>query len=623
MYLRAVKNESALSSVAETVFERLVVQPGEPWARRWFIPYPYKIRKSELSFRTLSVLHPAAQWQIRAFYEHASPLILHYTSGAHFSIRHPVRVAKTYFVRSQISDLAKYKRGAVSSSQIDPYLRHSPSYFAYAGYNRLYKFFDSTELIDLEARFSKMWMLDVSKCFDSIYTHSISWAVKSKDFTKKNVGPRSFAELFDSVMQAANRGETNGIVIGPEVSRIFAEIILQEIDRRVETRLRTNHSLQAGLDYSIRRYVDDYFVFAGDELRAAMVCEALAGELWEFKLSVNESKLHKYSRPFLTPKSKTILAVSRLLNSFTQKFSAAPMGGETGRLEPKEVYRAERLALSFCNDVKVCCTENGCGYSEVSGYLISALKNRAAMIMANDDDQINRIGAPKFFNVLALLVRVLFFFYTVAPSVTASYRLCTGIIMIVRFAESRISGYSDSIKQVAFSCAVDVLRSSAREHAVDDFVDLESKNLLLAISDLGVDYQVPSSLLRKMFCESRHGRSYFSLTTLLFYVKDNPVYGEVRAWAEQVVSERMADLAGVDLNSEKALLAIDLIGCPYMPRARREIWAQALCQELGVSLAPGELPQLMADFEALPWFVNWKEVDLLNLLERKELHAVY
>lgn len=31
----------------------------------------------------------------------------------------------------------------------------------------------------------------------------------------------------------------------------------------------------------------------------------------------------------------------------------------------------------------------------------------------------------------------------------------------------------------------------------------------------------------------------------------------------------------------------------------------------------------MADFESMPWFIRWDEVDLLNLLERKELHAVY
>ncbi len=625
LYLRAVKNESASASPAEGLFEKLVKQPAPlVWKKSWFVPYPYKIRKSESSFRTLSVLHPAAQWQIRQFYEHAAPLILHYTSGAHFSIRFPVGVSKTYFLRSEVSDLAKFKRGAVSSSEVDVYLRHSPSYFAYAGYNRLYKFFDSNELIDLEARFSRMWMVDVSKCFDSIYTHSISWAVKSKAFTKKHLSDRSFPQLFDLVMQSANQGETNGIVIGPEVSRIFAEIILQEVDRRVETKLRTRHELELGVHYHVRRYVDDYFIFANKEEDALTVCEALTGELWEFKLSVNEAKAHKFSRPFLTPKSKTILAVSRLLNAFTRKFTVLPRGEETSRLEPKEIYRLDRLALSFCNDVKLCCTENGCGYGEVSSYLISALKNRAALLMANDSDQIGRIGPAIFSNALSLLVRVVFFFYTVAPSVTASYRLSTVLLMVVSFAEKNLGGFAESIKQLIYSLALNVLRSSSRAPAVDGFVDLETQNLLLAISEFGQNYRVPPDVLRAMFCRSRHGSSYFSLTTLMFYIKRDPRYDAERLWVESVVGSRLANLSEVNRQAEKALLAVDFIACPYIDRSVRESWASSLCSELSLPLlSPGELDDLMADFEALPWFIRWDEVDLLNLLERKELHSVY
>lgn len=624
LYLRAIKNETASPSPAEQIFEKLVKQSASVWKKSWFVPYPYKIRKNESAFRTLSLLHPAAQWQIRQFYEHAAPLILHYTSGAHFSIRFPANVSKTYFIRSHISDLARFKRGAVSSSEVDVYLRHSPSYFSYSGYNRLYKFFDSIELLELEARFSRMWTLDVSKCFDSIYTHSISWAVKSKLFTKKHLKQRSFAQLFDAVMQSANQGETNGIVIGPEVSRIFAEIILQEVDRRVETGLRTKDKLELGVHYHVRRYVDDYFVFANTDAIASTVYEALVGELWHFKLSINEAKVHKLSRPFLTPKSKTIVALSKLINSFTRKFASAPKADESNRLEPKEVYRPERLALSFCNDVKLCCTENGCGYGEVSGYLISALKNRAALLMANDAGQIERIGADKFFNALCLLVRVVFFFYTVAPSVTASYRLSTVLLMIVNFADKNLAGYAPSVKQLVYSLALDVLGSSSREPAVDEFVDLETQNLLLVLSELGEDYRVPSEVLAAMFCSSRHGDSYFSLTTLMFYMKRDPRYAAERAWAESRIGARLADLNEIELNAEKVLLALDFIGCPYIDRPVREGWAADLCKRLAVPLnSPAELADLMADFEALPWFIRWDEVDLLNLLERKELHSVY
>ena len=41
-------------------------------------------------------------------------------------------------------------------------------------------------------------------------------------------------------MQRLNYNETNGIVIGPEFSRIFAEIILQRVDKEVEKALYVN-----------------------------------------------------------------------------------------------------------------------------------------------------------------------------------------------------------------------------------------------------------------------------------------------------------------------------------------------------------------------------------------------
>ena len=58
-------------------------------------------------------------------------------------------------------------------------------------------------------------------------------------------------------MQLANYNETNGIVVGPEVSRIFEEVILQQIDLNVLSKLE-NSGLKYGVDFEVRRYVDDF-----------------------------------------------------------------------------------------------------------------------------------------------------------------------------------------------------------------------------------------------------------------------------------------------------------------------------------------------------------------------------
>ena len=67
-------------------------------------------------------------------------------------------------------------------------------------------------------------------------------------------------DAFDEMMQSLNARETNGIVIGPEFSRIFAEIILQNIDEKVENELR-RRKINNKVNYECYRYVDDYFLF--------------------------------------------------------------------------------------------------------------------------------------------------------------------------------------------------------------------------------------------------------------------------------------------------------------------------------------------------------------------------
>ncbi len=87
----------------------------------------------------------------------------------------------------------------------------------YSGFDRLYKFFESDDHIRLEKKFRYQISIDISKCFDSIYTHSIAWATKSKDEAKENISALTFGNHFDKVMQRLNHNETSGICIGPKL----------------------------------------------------------------------------------------------------------------------------------------------------------------------------------------------------------------------------------------------------------------------------------------------------------------------------------------------------------------------------------------------------------------------
>ena len=67
----------------------------------------------------------------------------------------------------------------------------------------------------------------------------------------------------DRILQNINGKISNGIVVGPEFSRMVSEILLQQIDYEVKIIL-FNKKLFQNKDYSIYRWVDDIYIFANE-----------------------------------------------------------------------------------------------------------------------------------------------------------------------------------------------------------------------------------------------------------------------------------------------------------------------------------------------------------------------
>ncbi|BFM73313.1 hypothetical protein JUNP496_3017 [Acinetobacter baumannii] len=101
-------------------------------------------------------------------------------------------------------------------------------------------------------------------------------------------------------MKGAYHGNTHGIVIGPEFSRIFAEILLQSIDVAIKNKLRNEMGIKEGVDYVIKRYVDDYFLFYNNEQTSNLIFECIVEELSKYRLFCNESKSIRTTIPFIT-----------------------------------------------------------------------------------------------------------------------------------------------------------------------------------------------------------------------------------------------------------------------------------------------------------------------------------
>lgn len=123
---------------------------------------------------------------------------------------------------------------------------------------------------------------DISNCFPSIYSHSISWALVGKPFAKSNSKHTDKNQWFNQIdfnTRNLKHGETNGILIGPHSSNLISEIILVTID---------NHLIKKGFKYI--RNIDDYTCYVDSHEEADNFFLHLSEELKKYELSLNNKK---------------------------------------------------------------------------------------------------------------------------------------------------------------------------------------------------------------------------------------------------------------------------------------------------------------------------------------------
>jgi len=137
---------------------------------------------------------------------------------------------------------------------------------------------DSTPEVDMLIDKYYMVCADISKCFPSIYTHSIPWALVGKSMAKASRRNGWYNDL-DHFIQNTKHGETHGILIGPHASNLLSEIILLAIDKRL---------IERGWEYI--RNIDDYACYVKSEQDARQFLIDLQTELREFDLSLNHKK---------------------------------------------------------------------------------------------------------------------------------------------------------------------------------------------------------------------------------------------------------------------------------------------------------------------------------------------
>lgn len=171
------------------------------------------------------------------------------------------------------------------------------------------RFFDIgpfTQVVDLNR--SERWKqanlnyrlfckLDYKRCFDSVYTHSYKWIVTRDVVDSKAFGNSSLFAVIDRILQNINGSVSNGVIVGPEFSRMIVEILLQQIDREVQSELLTK-GIRHGVDYELMRFVDDSFIFTNDENVQEIIIKTIEDKARFYLLEINQLKIDKQNTPY-------------------------------------------------------------------------------------------------------------------------------------------------------------------------------------------------------------------------------------------------------------------------------------------------------------------------------------
>ncbi|TBA06369.1 RNA-directed DNA polymerase [Rhizobium ruizarguesonis] len=139
--------------------------------------------------------------------------------------------------------------------------------------------------IDLSSRREEFVSADLRSFFHSIYTHSIPWAIYGKGWAKipANRGYAHYGNVLDLLSRNLQGAQTIGLPVGPDTSRLLAEVIASGVDEKLRERLGVT-----ARDAS--RYIDDFTISGINGERGEDIIAALRQAASHFELELNNEK---------------------------------------------------------------------------------------------------------------------------------------------------------------------------------------------------------------------------------------------------------------------------------------------------------------------------------------------
>lgn len=336
-------------------------------------PLKYNILKSMNTMREMSVVHPFSAINLFLFMECYQKDLLSFFDKKHcFSIRYHKKNTDLYY-KTKNKALTHYFQ--VQSSKVGKgAIQQAGNYFTILPFESIMAFTGSSNWRMSNFKFKNYAKVDFKSCFDSVYTHVFKWIIERHVIDSKEAKNSHLFISIDRILQNINGLSSNGLIVGPEFSRLIAEILLQQIDHEINTALSNNNIVQH-INYAVFRYVDDIHIFANNQHTIEIIIDKYRCIGERYLLRLNELKLVKCTTPYL-PKEwlEKTRAISDIIGSFFYRgnktqFDALPD-------EERFIVKTENLSIERVKDeIVVLIKKHQDDIRTVVSFLLSTILN--------------------------------------------------------------------------------------------------------------------------------------------------------------------------------------------------------------------------------------------------------
>lgn len=570
----------------------LAILGGGKDARRPAFQY-YIAKSSTERGRLLSLIHPFHQVAMVEFYDRYKTVIIDFCQRSRFSIRFPHRVA---VVQEKPKGYPKYLSDDVKETRSEESVKH---FFAYKYYHNINDFYDDYRFLRAEKKFALMEKTDLEHCFDSIKPALLSEAMFGCPMNEaQGTMPCVFFSLnqsYENKPENGNSGE--GIVIGPEFSRIYAEIVMQSVDVECE-RLLDKEGIVLNRDYVFYRYVDDGFLFCNSVNVKARFNDIYQSCLSKYGLKRCDDKSDKYrsfdKRPFLENLTAGKLALIRLID---EKFE--------NRLDTYKGYRKIQeghfdtpTALdykSFVQLVRAIMQTYGLKYKEVMSFILGVLSKRLNVLLGEFNNlykqysqaeflseinvqglEIKRQYERDFSDFLDNLAEVLFYFYSCDSRMSTSTKVVSIINHLQLFVRGKYhfsngdwsakfsQGLIDGFDEMLTDCTQNLFASLGTDHACY----IETLNFLELQKCMSPAVQIHPRRVVALAVIIGENLNFFSVFQLLHFIKNDIRYSQLKEKLINWIEVKIAPLAEQSdvSDTESVISFFELLCCPWVDR---------------------------------------------------------